>query len=907
MTFRASLSLRAFLVVAAVLLLQTPAARAQTATVTTLARLGGDPNGYHPMGPVVAGGDENFYGTTEAGGPGNYGTVYKIAPDGTLTTLYLFTNGSDGANPTAALAAGGDGNFYGVTTGTNAASPGTIFCVSPTGALTPIHQFSALNVSQQNSDGGYPKGALVLGGDGNLYGTTSSGGTTGGGTVFRITLTGALTTLVTFDASSITSAFSPTSALTQGTDGNFYGVMKTFGASSVGSVYRVTSAGTLTIIHSFTGGADHGYPSTALTLGTDGNFYGVTASNTVYQVTPAGVVTTIHTFVTANEGNQSSALILGPNNTFYGSTINGGPGGFGTAYQITTAGAVTVLYSFTDTNQLGYDPNAFLLAGDGSLYGLRQYGGANNGGYFFRLPPGGAVTSLHAFTAGGSGSLGRLLHRAGGTFFGTTLKGGSTGGGTIFEYTSGGATTTLHSFVDASEGSAPADGLVVDATGGVFVTTSQGGPMDASNAYPSRVVPAGTAGSGGSLEYLGKLDTVGEELFYLLSLYHFDISFGSSPEGEVEVYIKHNTGQAKLPSDTADPAVFYGITQSGGDNNLGTIYSVTADGSHTVLHQFGDQAGDGAEPRSGLVEGSDGSLYGTTTSGGTGNAGTVFSMTPDGTFTTLHPFTYTDPGTNPSAALVQGSDGDFYGTTKYTGNGIGYGSIFKITPAGVFTTVHAFATDGSGGGQSTAGLTLASDGNLYGTTSFGGDYQRGTLFSVKPDGTFTTLHVFGSNPNDGHAPAAQLIQGSDGNLYGTTEYGGTDDCGTIFQVSVPTLHPAFFGGEAVLANGVYYLAFPTGDYFGYYSFLTDPHYIYHFDLGYEYVFDADDGNNGVYLYDFKSSSFLYTSPVFPFPYLYDFSLNSVLYYYPDPNHPGHYNTNGYRFFYDFATGKIITK
>ena len=107
---------------------------------------------------------------------------------------------------------------------------------------------------------------------------------------------------------------------------------------------------------------------------------------------------------------------------------------------------------------------------------------------------------------------------------------------------------------------------------------------------------------------------------------------------------------------------------------------------------------------------------------------------------------------------------------------------------------------------------------------------------------------------------------------------------------------------------MYYLAFPaTGHVFGYYSFLSDPHYIYHFDLGYEYVFDAQDGHAGVYFYDFASNDFFYTSPVFPFPYLYDFNLNTVLYYYPDPNHAGHYNTNGYRFFYDFATGKVIVK
>ncbi len=120
-------------------------------------------------------------------------------------------------------------------------------------------------------------------------------------------------------------------------------------------------------------------------------------------------------------------------------------------------------------------------------------------------------------------------------------------------------------------------------------------------------------------------------------------------------------------------------------------------------------------------------------------------------------------------------------------------------------------------------------------------------------------------------------------------------------------HPAFFAGETALDDGVYYLDFPNGNYFGYYSYLSDPHYIYHFDLGYEYWFDAGDGMSGIYFYDFASSDFFYTSPTFPFPYLYDFGLNTVLYYYPDPGNAGRYNTDGVRYFYDFATGQIITK
>ena len=119
--------------------------------------------------------------------------------------------------------------------------------------------------------------------------------------------------------------------------------------------------------------------------------------------------------------------------------------------------------------------------------------------------------------------------------------------------------------------------------------------------------------------------------------------------------------------------------------------------------------------------------------------------------------------------------------------------------------------------------------------------------------------------------------------------------------------PAFFTGQNALGNGVYYLTFASGNYFGYYSFLTNPAYIYHFDLGYEYVIDANDGKSGVYLYDFASGHFFYTSPSYPFPYLYDFSLQSVLYYYPDASNPGHYNTNGVRYFYNCGTGQTISE
>ena len=118
----------------------------------------------------------------------------------------------------------------------------------------------------------------------------------------------------------------------------------------------------------------------------------------------------------------------------------------------------------------------------------------------------------------------------------------------------------------------------------------------------------------------------------------------------------------------------------------------------------------------------------------------------------------------------------------------------------------------------------------------------------------------------------------------------------------------FFTGEVSLGNDVYYLQFANGTPFGFYSYFTvmnDPDYLYHYDMGFEYFIDAHDGVSGIYFYDFRSGHFFYTSPSFPFPYLYDFSLNTLLYYFPDPNNPGHYTSNP-RYFYNFATGQIIT-
>ena len=220
----------------------------------------------------------------------------------------------------------------------------------------------------------------------------------------------------------------------------------------------------------------------------------------------------------------------------------------------------------------------------------------------------------------------------------------------------------------------------------------------------------------------------------------------------------------------------YGTTVHGGFG-YGTVYKVTTSGMVTILHKF-TSGPDGAYPMCGLMIGSDGNFYGTTNFGGDGGWGTVFKMTQAGTITTLHAFGGAD-GASPYAGLTLASNGFFYGTTE-GGGANGEGTVFRITSAGGFTLLHSF--NGTDGKFPYAGLIQATNGNLYGTTSAGGTGTgAGTLFKMTIGGSLTTLHNF--NLSDGDVPYATLVQGSDGNLYGTTANAGTDGDGTVFKIT----------------------------------------------------------------------------------------------------------------------------
>jgi uncharacterized repeat protein (TIGR03803 family) len=227
----------------------------------------------------------------------------------------------------------------------------------------------------------------------------------------------------------------------------------------------------------------------------------------------------------------------------------------------------------------------------------------------------------------------------------------------------------------------------------------------------------------------------------------------------------------------------------------GTVFKVTPSGTFTMLYSF--SGSDGQFPFGTIIQGSDGNFYGTTIQGGANGPGTVFKMDTSGvvpTLTTLHSFAGSD-GAQPQGGLVRGSDGNFYGTTTTGGPGhdanSGSGTIFMITPLGALTTIHSFA--GSDGAVPEGELTLGNDGNFYGTTSQGGASFNpvtftsgyGSIFKITSAGTLTTLHSFSGI--DGSLPYGGPIQASDGSFYGTTEGGGLSYAGVAYHIAAPTV------------------------------------------------------------------------------------------------------------------------
>jgi uncharacterized repeat protein (TIGR03803 family) len=331
---------------------------------------------------------------------------------------------------------------------------------------------------------------LTQGRDGWLYGTTSNGGGYGAGTIFKQQVAGnANVVLYTFHGTS--DGGGPWGGLTLARDGNFYGSTTAGGTFSRGVLFRITSAGVLTVLYSFSGGVDGSYPQAPPIEGIDGNLYGTTnglssQSSTVYEFSRAGIFSTLYTFNATDGDDTQAPLLQATDGTLYATAHTGGAFGGGSIIELTTSGKVKRTHSFDITE--GSSPDAPLIQGvDGSIYGTTQGGGANFKGAIFKLDSKWNLTTLYNFgtiSLDGSDPFGGLTQGTDKNFYGTTSSGGTTGA-TIFELTSTSAYSQLYNFplVLGSQSQNPLTAPTQHTNGKFYGVTRQGGTFGYGSVY----------------------------------------------------------------------------------------------------------------------------------------------------------------------------------------------------------------------------------------------------------------------------------------------------------------------------------------------------------------------------------------------------------------------------------------
>jgi uncharacterized repeat protein (TIGR03803 family) len=715
---------------------------AAAGTYEILALGGTNGPGIHPYSGVVFGSDGNYYGTTSQGGAYAGGAVFRLTPDGVLTTLVSFSY--DDGNPRVGLIVGTDGNFYGTTQGNPLSGEGnahsTIFRLNLAGQLTTLASFP---------DGdGVPVVApqkLVQGTDGNFYGTTQGGGSQQKGSVFRMTIDGVVTTLVSFTGAN---GMSPSAGLVEGSDGNFYGTTYNGGANSDGTVFRVTPGGMLTTLASFGPGDGGDFPAAELTRGPDGNFYGVTSGGgknfggAVFKVTADGTVTSLAA-LPSNNTLAPSPLVLGDDGNFYGTTVDN-------YYRVSLAGELSVLVDFNSTFDGRGAEGLLLKIGNGQFLGTTYTGGStglNDLGTIQRLTEQGTVTPVALFPRLlGGGFNSELSEGSGERLYGTFADDG-TGKPGAFNITTSGSPTVLPSF-RTSKPLGSSSRLVQTQNGDLYGAIQNGGVVSPPSAGRT---PAGFI-------YRIKADGSVAKVY----------QFVASTDLSTDVHGTFPLGGLTLGPESE----LYGTTSGGGANGRGTFFKIDAAGTLTTLASFDASTGFG--PTGDLIF-TDGSFYGLTSAGGNNNTGTFFTATSDGAITAIASL----PGNgNGTGRLILARDGNFYGAT-FSGGANSLGSIFRITKTGAVST---FASFDSNTGSIPLGVIEASDGKFYGVTASGTVDQAGSIFRIDSSGAVVALFHF--NKAQGLSPLANLIQASDGNLYGTTDLGGPSRSGVVYRLTI---------------------------------------------------------------------------------------------------------------------------
>jgi uncharacterized repeat protein (TIGR03803 family) len=694
--------------------------------------MGGAVDGLSPQGSLVLDGARNLYGTTGGGGSSDRGTVFTIKEDGSgFEVLHSFAgSASDGSYPCAPVTLDGLGNLYGTTGYGGPSFAGTVFKLRTDGTgFQLLHSFAG-----GSSDGRGPRASLLLVGLDNLYGTTSGGGHPesytritgsydGSGTIFRIKTDGTgfqLLRAFPVDANDGTGvgAIGPSGPLITDGSGNLYGTTVGGGSSIRGAVFKIGMDGSgFQNLHSFAGSASDGLgPAALLVLDRSGNLYGTTGelppgvSATIFKVrTDATGFQILHTLADASDGTTpSGSLILVGSETLFGTTAAGGTSNAGTVFSINADGSLfQVLHAFAGLSDGGIPSASVISDGSGYLYGTTFKG--PYGGTVFRIRSDGTgFQILRAFGSAANDlfySLAPLILDRAGNLYGTTSSGGPSNYGTVFKVrTDGTGFQVLHAFLDgASDGREPQAALVLDSADNLYGTTARGGL------------------NGVGTVFRMKADGTG---FQLLHTFAFSTSSNSASEGSLPAASLVLDGLGNL----------YGTAASGGSSNLGTVFKLRSDGTgFHVLHSFTDRADDGASPWGSLIMDGSGILYGTTISGGSSASnGTVFKMKTDGTsFQLLHSFAGgASDGSGAFDPVILDGFGNLYGTTSLGGSS-NAGTVFTVRTDGTdYRILHAFGAEASDGLYAYGSLLLDGLETLIGTTVGGGAGHLGTVFAL---------------------------------------------------------------------------------------------------------------------------------------------------------------------------------
>jgi uncharacterized repeat protein (TIGR03803 family) len=589
-----------------------------------------------------------------------------------------------------------------------------------------------------------PTGDLTLSSDGYFYGVASLGGTHNAGTIFRVTTDGTLTVLHHFQPA--TDGSTPSGSLVQATDGNFYGTTQLGGTNTKGTIFRITPGGTFTVLRHLSVTTDGGNPFCTLTLGNDGHLYGMThtgganGDGTIFRITTGGTFTTLRSFAAATDGRSPfGSLTKGSDGSFYGMTSAGGLHTAGTAFRYVPGGSFTVLRHFQPATDGGKPRGNLTFGTDGHLYGLTQAGGLNSHGTIFRLRLTREFNVIKHFNISTDGGYpwGSLTRGADGSFYGMTKFSSGSTNGIIFRITTGGGFTRMKQLTIATDGGSPVGSLTRGSDGNFYGMTTEGG----NNLFGTifRITPA--------------------NVFTVIT--HLNgATLGSAPQ-ESLVLGTDNT--------------YYGTASTGGKFNVGTIFKICG-GVTTVLKHL-ERFPDGAFPKGTLVRGTDGQYYGTTSEGGTHSTGTIFRISTGGVYTVLRHLNAATDGGFPEGSLVQGADGKFYGMTR-SGGANGGGTIFQLNPADRVYTVLRHLSPATDGSNPVGGLVAGPEGYFFGMTN-----MNGRIFKINAAKHFVVLRTL-VPATDGSTPKGNLVRGTDGNFYGTTTSGGsTPSMGTVFRIT----------------------------------------------------------------------------------------------------------------------------